>query len=57
MIIFRKKKSHDVTKSGKKNSKGPGNSDFKSGLAVISGVIKLGRISIAKAYNNLGRTV
>ena len=44
----------NVTKSGKKNSKRPGNSDFKSGLAVISGVAKSGKNNITKAYKNLG---
>ena len=38
----------------KKNFKGPGNTDFKSGLAVISGVVKSGRISITKACKILG---
>ena len=37
-----------------KNSWGPENSDFKSGLAVISGVVKSGKINIAKACKNLG---
>ena len=37
-----------------KNSKGPRNSDFKSGLAVISGVIKSGKINITKTCKNLG---
>ena len=37
-----------------KNSQGPENSDFKSGLAVISGVVKSGKISIIKASKNLG---
>ena len=36
-----------------KISKGPRNSDFKSGLAVISGVAKSGKINITKAYKNL----
>ena len=37
-----------------KNSKGHEKSDFKSGLAVISGVIKSGKINITKACKNLG---
>ena len=37
-----------------KNSQGPENSDFKSGLAVISGVVKSGKISITKTCKNLG---
>ena len=37
-----------------KNSKGPENSDFKSGLAIISGVFKSGKINIIKAWKNLG---
>ena len=44
----------NITKSGKNNSKGPGNSDFKSGLAAISGVAKSGKNNITKAYKNLG---
>ena len=39
----------------RKNIKGPGNSDFKSGLAVISGVVKSGKINITKACKNLGQ--
>jgi hypothetical protein len=35
---------------------GPKNSACKSGLAVKSGVIKSGKISITKAYKNLGPT-
>ena len=30
------------------------NSDFKSGLDVKSGVVKLSKINITKAYKNLG---
>ena len=37
-----------------KNSLGPENSDFKSGLAVISGVVKSGKINITKTCKNLG---
>ena len=37
-----------------KNSQGPENSDFKSGLAVISGVVNLSKINITKACKNLG---
>ena len=37
-----------------KKFKGPENTDFKSGLAVISGVVKSGKISITKACKNLG---
>ena len=37
-----------------KNFKVPGNSDFKSGLAVISGVVKSGEINITKGCENLG---
>ena len=37
-----------------KNSIGLGNSDFKLGLAVISGVVKSGKINIIKACENLG---
>ena len=37
-----------------KKSQGPENNDFKSGLAVISGVVKSGKISITKACKNLG---
>ena len=37
-----------------KNSKGPEKSDFKSGLPVISGVVKSGKITITKACKNLG---
>ena len=37
-----------------KNSKGPRNSDFKSGLAFISGAIKWCKINITKACENLG---
>ena len=44
----------NVIKSENKNFKGPGNTDFKSGLALISGVVKSGRINIRKAYINLG---
>ena len=33
---------------------GPRNSDFKSGLAVISGVVKSGKINTTKACKNLG---
>ena len=44
----------NVTKSGVKISEGPENSDFKSGLAVISGVVKSGKINITKACKNLG---
>ena len=32
---------------------GPGNSNFKSGLAVISGVVKSGKINITKAWKDL----
>ena len=32
----------------------PGNSDFKSGLAIISGVIITGKFNITKACKNLG---
>ena len=32
----------------------PGNSDFKSALDVISGVVKSGKINITKACKNLG---
>ena len=39
----------------KKNFKGPGNTDFKSGLAVISGVVKSSEINITRAYKNLGQ--
>ena len=38
----------------KKTSKGPENCDFKSGLAVISGVVKSGKINITKTCKNLG---
>ena len=31
----------------------PGNSDFKSGLDVISGVVKSGKINTTKACKNL----
>ena len=34
--------------------KGPENSDFKSGLDVISDVVKSGKINIIKACKNLG---
>ena len=44
----------NVTKSGKNFFKGPGNCDFKSGLAVISGVAKSGKNNITKTYKNLG---
>ena len=37
-----------------KKFKGPENTDFKSGLAVISGVVKSGKINIREAYINLG---
>ena len=37
-----------------KNSQEPENNDVKSGLAVISGVVKSGKISITKACKNLG---
>ena len=37
-----------------KNFNEPENSDFKSGLAVISGVVKSGKINIIKACKNLG---
>ena len=37
-----------------KKFKGPENTDFKSGLAVISGVVKIGKINIAKACKILG---
>ena len=37
-----------------KKSQGPEKSDFKSGLAVISGVVKSGKINITKACKNLG---
>ena len=43
MSISRKKFQRDLKKS-----------DFKSGLAVISGVIKSGKINIKKACKNLG---
>ena len=43
----------NVIKSGKK-FKGPENTDFKSGLAVISGVVESGKINIIKTYINLG---
>ena len=33
---------------------GPGKSDFKSGLAVKSGVVKSGEINITKACENFG---
>ena len=37
-----------------KKSQGPKNSDFKSGLAVKSSVVKSGQIYITKACKNLG---
>ena len=37
-----------------KKSQGPKNNDFKSGLAVVSGVVKSGKINITKACKNLG---
>ena len=37
-----------------KNFQGTWKNDFKSGLAVISGVVKSGKINITKAYKNLG---
>ena len=37
-----------------KNFQGTGNIDFKSGLAVISGVFKSDKINFTKAYKNLG---
>ena len=37
-----------------KNFQGPENNTFKSGLAVISGVVKSGKINITKACKNLG---
>ena len=37
-----------------KKFKGPENSDFISGLAVISGVVKSGKINITKTCKNLG---
>ena len=37
-----------------KKFKGLENTDFKSGLAVISGVVKSGKINITKACKNLG---
>ena len=36
----------------KKIAKGPEKSDFKSGLAVISGVVKSGKINNTKACKN-----
>ena len=44
----------NVTKSERNISKGLGNSDFESGLAVISVVIKSGKINTAKACKNFG---
>ena len=38
----------------KNKSQGPENSDFKSGLAAKSGVVKSGKIYITKACKNLG---
>ena len=37
-----------------KESQGLEKIDFKSGLAVISGVVKSGKINITKACKNLG---
>ena len=52
MKILRKEKITELnrniiaTKSGVKISERPENSDFKSGLVVISGVVKSGKINI-----------
>ena len=43
-----------VSLNQKKKSQGPENGDFKLGLAVISGVVKSGKINITKACKNLG---
>ena len=43
-------KCHQIKK---KIFKGLRNTDFKSGLALISGVVKSGKINITKAFKNL----
>ena len=59
MKIQSKKESHDeiemsMSLNQEKNFQGLEKNDFKSGLAVISGVIKSGKINITEACKNLG---
>ena len=48
-VLARKSQVICMSLNIKKDCKGPGNSDYKSGLAVKSGVVRSSKINITKA--------